>query len=143
METISQRINELIKETSLSNKEFANRVGINPSIVSHILSGRNKVSLQVIENITKEFTNVNIEYLLNGRGTLLKEFTNVNMPNSDIVTPKQPTENQVETKNTPQEPTNSETILDSPPPYPSQSNPTDIEQIVVFHKDGSFKAYKP
>lgn len=71
MDEVASRIAELIETKSLTNKQFADRLSLNPAIVSHILSGRNKPSLYVIQQIEKEFTDVNIAYLLNGKGSLL------------------------------------------------------------------------
>ena len=84
MENISLRIKELIDDRKLSNSEFAKEIGVNPSIISHILSGRNKVSLQIIEAVKRSFTNVNLDYLLTGSGELFQNVTNVKHPKNDF-----------------------------------------------------------
>ncbi len=73
MDKISGRIKELIDNSGLSNKEFAERIDVSPAIISHILSGRNKPSLHVIQQITNVYTNVNLNYLLSGEGTLYRQ----------------------------------------------------------------------
>lgn len=153
---IENRIKELITREELSNKEFAQRIKMNPSIISHILNGRNKPSLQVIDSIKQEFTNVNLEYLISGIGTLYDQFTNVNSINQP-----EPLEKELETVS--QEPLPLPTIKPeitstkvkhekkvevekihdpTPPPFPAVKG-AEIEQIVVFYTDGSFKTYKP
>ena len=78
MDEIAKRIKDLIDKEGLTNGEFASRIHVNPAIISHILSGRNKPSLQVIQSIKDNFTNVNLDFLLSGTGDLFSEFTNVN-----------------------------------------------------------------
>ena len=73
MEELTERIQELIEQTGLSNKSFAEKVGVSPAIISHITSGRNKPSLNLIQQITNVYTNVNIDYLLSGRGSLYSQ----------------------------------------------------------------------
>jgi transcriptional regulator with XRE-family HTH domain len=75
MDPVSARVQELVDHSGLSQKEFAQRIELNPAIISHILSGRNKPSLSVIQAITNVFTNVNLNYLLRGEGALFMENT--------------------------------------------------------------------
>src|SRR5690606_15301731 len=77
MEDIAQRIKELIDDQGLSNTDFAKETNLNPAIISHILSGRNKPSLQVINQIKDSFTNVNLDYLITGSGQMYIDVTNV------------------------------------------------------------------
>lgn len=142
MNDIALRIKELIDNENLSNKEFAQRISINPSIVSHILSGRNKVSLQVVEQIVSEFTNVSLDYLLLGKGALEKDVTNVNYnSNSAFVSPP----NTVELE---KQETIAKEVIPEPEkkvevPLPLVPSNSDIDQIIIFYSDGSFKIYKP
>jgi|AACY02.2.fsa_nt_gi Helix-turn-helix. len=90
MDEVASRIAELIETKSLTNKQFADRLSLNPAIVSHILSGRNKPSLYVIQQIEREFTDVNIAYLLNGKGRLLlSQPPNATAPSSPREEPQQ------------------------------------------------------
>lgn len=73
MDPIAERIREIIDFTGLSNKDFADSIDVAPAIISHILSGRNKASLHIVQQITNVYTNVNLSYLLNGDGSLIKE----------------------------------------------------------------------
>ena len=72
MDEISERIKELIDNSGLTHKEFAEKIEVSPAIISHILSGRNKPSLQVVQRITNVYTNVNLNYLLSGAGELYR-----------------------------------------------------------------------
>jgi transcriptional regulator with XRE-family HTH domain len=80
MDDISERIKELIDNSGLSHKEFAEKIDVSPAIISHILSGRNKPSLQVIQRITNVYTNVNLNYLLSGAGELYRRKPDLGTP---------------------------------------------------------------
>ena len=73
MDDISKRIAEILDRSGLSHSEFASRLGVSGATISHLLSGRNKPSLQVLTRIKREFTNVNWDYLLLGEGALFNE----------------------------------------------------------------------
>jgi len=73
MEEIAARIKELIADQGLSNKDFAQSIDVAPAIISHVLSGRNNPSLHLIQQITNVYTNVNIDYLLNGKGSMYED----------------------------------------------------------------------
>ena len=52
---------------NLNASSFADRVGVQRSSVSHILTGRNKPSLDFIQKTLKEFPRVNGDWLITGR----------------------------------------------------------------------------
>ncbi len=73
MDPVAGRIKELIEALSISNKDFAEEIDVAPAIISHVLSGRNKASLHLIQQITNVYTNVNLTYLLHGSGKLFSD----------------------------------------------------------------------
>ncbi len=97
----------------LSASLFADKIGVQRSSISHILSGRNKPSLDFILKITSVFNDVDIHWLLKGKG---------NFPNNAT------TEN-IET------PTPS--VLNT-----FSNDGKRIQRIVVFYNDGTFDEYK-
>lgn len=62
------RIEMLMRCYELSPSQFANRTGIQKASVSHILSGRNKPSLEVMLKIYEAFPGVDIKWLMTGDG---------------------------------------------------------------------------
>jgi transcriptional regulator with XRE-family HTH domain len=70
---MKDRIAKLMELEQLSPTRFASMVGIQPSIVSHILNGRNKVSLEVAQKILKGFSSINPDWLILGVGTMYRE----------------------------------------------------------------------
>ena len=54
----------------MSAVQFAEKIEISPSSLSHILNGRNKPSLEVVMKIHKACTYVNLLWLLYGEGEI-------------------------------------------------------------------------
>ena len=67
---ILNRIQEVMKNNELSSSQFAERLGVQRSGISHILSGRNKPSLEFISKIHFKFDSVSIQWLLFGDETI-------------------------------------------------------------------------
>ena len=59
-----------MKSTGLSNAEFAEKIGISPSSLSSIFSGRYNPSLDVVLGIHKAYPHININWLLYGEGEM-------------------------------------------------------------------------
>ena len=81
-----ERIEYLIELYGLTPSQFADRAGIPRASVSHILGGRNKPSLEILQKVAAVFPNVDIAWLMLGVGetpTLNKE--NVAIPSAQTV----------------------------------------------------------
>lgn len=63
-----ERIELLMKCYNLTSSQFADRTGIQRASVSHIISGRNKPSLEVMTKIYNAFPDVDLKWLLMGEG---------------------------------------------------------------------------
>ena len=66
MENISLRLKEILRSQSINASEFAKKINVQRSSISHILSGRNKPSLEIVTKICKEFPEIDIEWLIFG-----------------------------------------------------------------------------
>ena len=67
---MKDRILQIIQEESLTNAEFAEKIGISTSSLSHILTERNKPSLEVVMRIHKAYPSINLNWLLYGEGEM-------------------------------------------------------------------------
>lgn len=65
------RIRTLLASRQLSPTQFADAIGVARPIVSHILSGRNKPSLEVVQRILSAMPELSMPWLLNGTGAML------------------------------------------------------------------------
>ena len=64
---ILNRIKKIIEENNLSNSEFAEKIGIPKSSVTHLLSERNNPSLDIIIKISEAFEDISADYLIFGQ----------------------------------------------------------------------------
>lgn len=64
------RIRTLLETRQLTPTQFADVIGVARPIVSHILSGRNKPSLEVVQRILAAMPDLSMPWLLNGTGPM-------------------------------------------------------------------------
>ncbi len=128
----SKRLKKVIDYYGLSASAFADKLSVQRSSISHILSGRNKPSLEFVMKILNAFPEVELYWLLNGKGSFPKisQEENVVTP-PPISTPK--IEKQVSQQSLPLE----ENVVSNIP-----SNGKTIDKIVIFYTDGTFDAYQ-
>ena len=60
------RFKYLMKLNNLTASAFADAIGVQRSSVSHILSGRNKPSLEFIQKVTRAYPKVSADWLISG-----------------------------------------------------------------------------
>ena len=65
-----ERINLLLKAKNITARQFAEEIGIQPSGMSHIMSGRNNPSLDFVMKVIKRWPEVNINWLMLGQGEM-------------------------------------------------------------------------
>ena len=106
------RIKKVMDFHQLTASLFADKIGVQRSSISHILSGRNKPSLDFILKITGIFKDVDIHWLLHGTGSFPK---------------KEETKSQ----------TTSSTLFTD-----NANHGKKIQRIVVFYNDNTFEEYK-
>ena len=66
----------------LSATQFADKIGISASSLSHILNGRNNPSLDVVTRIHSAFPKISTDWLIYGSGNM--EITPIETKNTDI-----------------------------------------------------------
>lgn len=114
----SQRLQKVIDFHDESASSFAEKIGVQRSSISHVLSGRNKPSLDFVMKVLNAYPNVELYWLLNGKGTFPIEKTSPISTQQNSQIHNEHTSNIVNTEKA-------------------------IEKIVIFYEDGSFKSYKP
>lgn len=166
MEKFNDRLLYLFEKFSLNASSFADKIGVQRSSLSHILSGRNKPSLDLILKIYETFPEISLPWLSLGEGDFYKINSPSNLVNhpfcdiikTDSITPSEEIDEPIfEKKNslTEDETTkNANEILESPNASITKNgnelkdgkhkiNNSEIEQIMIFYKDGTFKTYHP
>jgi len=67
---ITDRVKQLLNHYGLTAAEFAERLNIQKSSISHLLSGRNKPSFSFISKLAKNFPEINLHWFITGEGDI-------------------------------------------------------------------------
>ena len=67
---MKDRIAHIIRAKNLTAAEFAVRLGIQPSNISHLLSGRNNPSLDFVRKLKETFPEYNLDWIIFGNGPI-------------------------------------------------------------------------
>ncbi|WCO03269.1 helix-turn-helix domain-containing protein [Psychroserpens ponticola] len=118
-EDFTKRLQKVIDYYGESASSFAEKIGVQRSSISHILSGRNKPSLDFVLKVLSSFPEVELYWLMNGKG----EF---------------PSGRKIESHSANH---NSESNSRSEISEIVNSKDKTIERIVIFYKDGSFQNF--
>ncbi|MBP6181674.1 helix-turn-helix transcriptional regulator [Flavobacterium sp.] len=153
-EDFIKRLEIILDYYGLNASSFADKIGVQRSSLSHLLSGRNKPSLDFILKILDVFPDVDLYWILNGKGTFPK--------NTEQINKKENVFEEVVKQNIPA-PLNKESIPENLFSEIKNTNPintlentkmktqnvikestsSEIDKIVIFYKNGTFKSYVP
>lgn len=84
------RIRQLLEQKQLTPTQFADAIGVGRPVMSHILSERNKPSLEVVQRIIEAFPDVSMPWLLKGVGEMLESDVKFRAPESAPSSPVKP-----------------------------------------------------
>ena len=73
------RINLILKAKNITARQFAEEIGIQPSGMSHILSGRNNPSLDFVMKVIRRYPEIDIQWLMFGKGEMYESASRRNM----------------------------------------------------------------
>jgi transcriptional regulator with XRE-family HTH domain len=121
-----ERFKSLLLQLHLSASEFADRIGVQRSSVSHILSGRNKPSIDFLEKILNVFPDIDTTWLITGRARTegaikqldtegLKKQSQLQFPGLEQAENEQPA--------------------------PAEQEP--VDHIIIVYKNDTFRILKP
>ena len=67
---MKDRITQIMQKEEMTAAQFAEKIGLSPSSLSHILNGRNNPSLDVVMKIHKACSYTNLHWLIYGEGEM-------------------------------------------------------------------------
>ena len=124
----SKRLQKILDFYGVTATLFSEKIAFNRSTISHLLSGRNKPSLEFVMKVLQTYPEVDLYWLLYGKGSFP---TTVNKVNTQIkATSKQNALPGVEAENS---------VFENM--ALKNSNTSAIERIILCYKDGTFKQY--
>jgi len=136
---MKDRILDFLKAENKSSSQFAEEIGVQPSGISHIISGRNKPSLDFILKMLEKYPFLSTEWLLFGKGEMYRD-----QSMQGLYTEAK--ENEQKAPIT--EPGLFADIIEKDFRKPLEKPDvvkvsTDVEKIVWFYKNGTFREYFP
>ena len=149
-----KRIQKIMNHYAISAAAFADYMGVGRSSISHILSGRNKPSLDFVMKIVEAYKEVDLQWLLYGKGTFPKPENAPQKAQSTLP----PIQKAITLTDTAQLPKDQDLFSDTPKSKQEITNvietpsikdhskevvKTDhqIDRIVIFYADGTFDSY--
>jgi transcriptional regulator with XRE-family HTH domain len=147
---MQDRLNKLITSEKLSPSKFAEIIGVQRSSISHMLSGRNKPSFDVIQLIIKKFPRISVDWLMMGTGDMYRKPVQTNLFDQTPQSPSLPsmvsssplpeyTNKEVKVNNAP-DPVNVVPISKVPE---NALNEKQVDRVLIFYSDKTFTEYKP
>ena len=123
------RILKIMEREGLTPSKFAESIGIQRSAMSHIISGRNNPSLDVLLKILERFTYVDSDWLL---------FTNMleNRPNVQVVAENRKEIGVEIPVNIQKQPVVEQVICQEKPSK-------NVSKIMIFYSDNTFDTFVP
>ncbi len=72
---IESKIIQVFVSSGMSRLDFANKLGISNAVLSHLASGRNKASLDLVIAVLINFPKISAEWLILDKGEMYKSET--------------------------------------------------------------------
>lgn len=147
---MKDRILQIMQKEGLTNAEFAEKIGISTSALSHIFSGRNKPSLEVVMRISKAYPTINLEWLLHGDGamsTTSAQLSGIELLSGDNENPEftyhQPNDGDFRKENHVLPPDfRAKGAVKEEIKYIEKPHPK-ITEIRIFFDNGTYEVFKP
>jgi len=162
---------EIMNTYNLTAAQLAEQIGIQPSRISHVLSGRNNPSYDFIYRLLSKYPSINAEWLITGKEPMykntsrntelttkgssskdsdgeLKQRTKSNLQFTNAELPFSESEPESKPESTPNQEVKDN--MTSEPEHSGNSEPEKVnhttkkvERIVVFYSDKTFTEYSP
>lgn len=87
---MNQRLQQFLAAENVSQAQFAEFLGVARASVSHILAGRNKPSYEFICSMMVHYPNLNMEWLLTGKGKMYKKMSDSPAASEIFFAPEKP-----------------------------------------------------
>lgn len=154
-----KRLEIILDYYGINASSFADTIGVQRSSLSHLLSGRNKPSLDFILKLLEVYPEVDLYWILNGKGTFpksnkLQDKIAKPDPNTTPIIEVQKSEKQLDVfeekitekqfdifEDKKEEPKNVSNLKNQINTI--KENNSEIDRIVIFYKNGTFNTYSP
>lgn len=133
---MQDQIQKILSVEKLSSSQFADKIGVQRSSVSHVLSGRNKPGYDFIQKILVAFPEINGDWLITGAGDMYKKKS----PSGDLFEAN----NELQTIENVEKTQKKPITMNIKKPEKEEgkiTNGREIERVIVFYSDRTFREY--
>ncbi|WP_251966391.1 helix-turn-helix transcriptional regulator [Parabacteroides sp. AD58] len=142
---MKDRIVKIMERERMGQAQFASAIGIQRAAMSHIISGRNNPSLDVMLKILHRYPQLNPDWLLFGKGEMLRSSdSSVEQAEDQAKTPPQlhlMADDHVEVSqaalNTEREPLEEQMAISV------EKTSKTVSRIMVFYSDNTYDTFVP
>lgn len=140
---MKERILEFLRLENKTSSQFAEEIGVQASSVSHIISGRNKPSLDFVIKMLQQYADLSTDWLVFGRGDMYKTDNGADLFSSLESASEQKEEGASDLLSA-QIPDNKTFIETNKNGLDIQNgNKSSLEKLILIYSDNSFKEYSP
>ena len=139
---MNTRLKQFLAAENISQSQFADTIKVVRASVSHILAGRNKPGYEFLSGLMSHYPNLNIEWLMFGKGKMYRNSPASELPLQTDVQQNPGVDSDVlfpDFDETPQEP---DEIINPIPDEPKTQvvvNQRKVSKIIVLFDDGSYQ----
>jgi transcriptional regulator with XRE-family HTH domain len=124
---LSEKIKQILIDKNITPSLFADEIGIQRSSMSHILAGRNKPSLDIVQKIVRRYPELGLTWILDDEPlpapVLAAPAAAPELRKKNVATPNVVQENVTK-------------------PKPETKPEKQIDKILIFYSDGTFQEFK-
>ena len=140
---MKERLLQFLRSENKTAAQFAEEIDVQPSGISHILSGRNNPSLDFVLKMLETYDYISTEWLLFGKGNMYKDEEVQKIADDSVsITEDVKASEEVEKEDLAEK--KSITTKEMPPKRQIHSlSDKEVEKIVWFYSDNSFEEFFP
>ena len=141
---LNEKIKQILVDKNISPSHFADEIGIQRSSISHIIAGRNKPSLDIVQKIIRRFPDLGINWILEDED-LPESISEIKPFKADNYTlfngQKSGISSHSESRrsNGSNQTPSHENLRGDKYPAPEEKK---VERILIFYSDGTFQEFK-
>jgi transcriptional regulator with XRE-family HTH domain len=141
---MENRLQQFLAAENMTQSQFADSIGVGRASVSHILAGRNKPGYDFIEKMALRYPEINLDWLITGKGKMYKKDSTTSAPTSE---PALFQENDIdditESENEKPAEIENEAPIEQPVLENAEISPEKkIARVIVFYDDGTYQEIK-
>ena len=133
-EHFAKRLQKILEFYDISAATFAEAIDVGRSSISHILSGRNKPSLDFVMKVVQTYPEVELYWLLNGKGNFPPRNT---QETEGKISFSENEDKDSTSQSGPEAAKTNQSIK-----IPQEQSSKRVIKVVLLYEDGSFEAFE-